>query len=137
MSQEYVLVYPELIDRQEQVLLILKNKPDFQKGKYNLVGGKIEPGEAPEDAAVRELMEESGIEGEDPELYGTISGDWGKIYCFKVSIDDYSLNPGPDETEPVSWHRIDELLNYENLMPNLRTIVPLMFFDCDGWNIDE
>lgn len=135
--QEFVLVYPEYIDRQEQVLLILKDKPDFQKGKYNLVGGKVEPGEKPEDAAIRELMEEAGLEGEDPQLYGIVTGDWGKIYCYKISIDTYDLNPGENETEPVSWHRIDELLSYENLMPNLRIMVPLFYFDCDDWTLGE
>ena len=31
----------------QRVLFIEKNRPDFQKGKYNGVGGKIEIGETP------------------------------------------------------------------------------------------
>ena len=36
-----------------EVLLILKNKPQWQKGLYNGIGGKIEEGELPIEAMVR------------------------------------------------------------------------------------
>jgi len=32
----------------ENVVLIEKQKPEWQKGKYNAVGGKIEDGETPQ-----------------------------------------------------------------------------------------
>ncbi len=62
--QKYVVVYapPVIGPNKNRVLLILKNKPAWQKGKVNLVGGKIEPGEEPEQAAQRELKEETGLE---------------------------------------------------------------------------
>jgi 8-oxo-dGTP diphosphatase len=31
------------------------------KGKWNGLGGKFEPGESPEDCAVREIKEETGL----------------------------------------------------------------------------
>lgn len=43
-----------------EILLGLK-KVGFGRGKYGGVGGKVEPGEAPIQAAVRELHEETGI----------------------------------------------------------------------------
>ncbi|KAF9527397.1 NUDIX hydrolase domain-like protein [Crepidotus variabilis] len=43
-----------------KVLLGYK-KRGFGKGKYNGFGGKVEPGELPKDAALRELKEEAGI----------------------------------------------------------------------------
>lgn len=45
----------------DSVLLIQKNKPAWQKGKWNAIGGKIEGGETPEDAMVREFREETGL----------------------------------------------------------------------------
>ena len=39
------------------------------KGKLNFVGGKVEAGESEEDAAYRELMEETGITREDIRLH--------------------------------------------------------------------
>lgn len=44
----------------ERLLMCLRRKPPYQ-GLYNLPGGKIEPAEGGEDAAYRELMEETGI----------------------------------------------------------------------------
>lgn len=49
-------------------LLFCKRISDPYKGKYNLVGGKIDPGEDGFDAAYRELEEETGITGSDIKL---------------------------------------------------------------------
>ena len=38
------------------------------KGKYNFVGGKVEEGESNDEAAYRELFEETGISSKDIEL---------------------------------------------------------------------
>lgn len=43
------------------VILIKKNRPDWQKGLLNGVGGKIEPNEDPHDAMRREFKEETGV----------------------------------------------------------------------------
>lgn len=45
----------------EHVLLIRKNRPSWQKGKLNGVGGKVETTEIPYDAMVRECEEECGL----------------------------------------------------------------------------
>lgn len=42
-------------------LLLGKKKTGFGKGKYNGFGGKLEAGETPKQAAVREVWEECGI----------------------------------------------------------------------------
>ncbi|MDO4614680.1 MAG: NUDIX domain-containing protein [Lachnospiraceae bacterium] len=50
-----------------RLLMCLRAKEPF-KGKWNLVGGKIEAGETEEEAAYRELYEETGISGKDVKL---------------------------------------------------------------------
>lgn len=40
--KEYVLGFAFNRER-TKIVLILKNRPDWQKGKYNGIGGKIEP----------------------------------------------------------------------------------------------
>lgn len=45
----------------DQVLLIRKNRPAWQAGKLNGIGGKIEPNETPIEAMRREFWEEAGL----------------------------------------------------------------------------
>jgi len=52
--------------KEKQVLLAMK-KRGFGKGRWNGVGGKIEPGESVEGAAIREAQEEIGITPTDLE----------------------------------------------------------------------
>lgn len=59
-----IMIYSQERDR----LLFCKRLKDPYEGKYNLVGGKIEPGEDHFDAAYRELFEETGISRSDVTL---------------------------------------------------------------------
>ncbi len=57
---EYVVGF--LIDRTRRlVVLIEKQRPEWQKGKLNGIGGCIEKDEAPIDAMEREFKEETGL----------------------------------------------------------------------------
>ena len=49
-------------------LLMCLRRRDPYKGKYNMPGGHIEPGEEPLEAAYRELWEETSITQDDVEL---------------------------------------------------------------------
>ena len=51
----------------DQSLFCIRAKDPY-KGLYNFVGGKVEDGESNDDAAYRELFEETGISKEDIEL---------------------------------------------------------------------
>ena len=44
-----------------KVLLVKKNRPNWQVGKLNGIGGKVEEGETPYEAVVRECEEECGL----------------------------------------------------------------------------
>jgi len=57
---EYVVGFA--IDEHQRVLLIRKKRPDYQAGKLNGVGGKIEWGETPTGAMRREFLEETTIQ---------------------------------------------------------------------------
>lgn len=59
-----ILVY----DENEENILMCKRAKEPYIGKYNLVGGKINPGENKMDAAYRELNEETGISKSDINL---------------------------------------------------------------------
>lgn len=81
------------IDNGQELLLMHRNKKpnDVHEGKWISVGGKLEVGESPEDCAVREIYEETGLVVEDMTLKGIITfpnftpgHDW-YTYVFKVT----------------------------------------------------
>lgn len=63
----------------DNIVLIRKNRPEWQAGRINFPGGKIEINEKPEDCIVREFKEETGVETivSDWTLLGTIGRNGG------------------------------------------------------------
>lgn len=51
----------------------IKKENDMHEGKWNGLGGKIEPGESPEDCVVREIKEECGLLLKNPSLKGVLT----------------------------------------------------------------
>lgn len=71
------------------IILIQKQKPDWQKGKLNFVGGKIEEGETPLECVAREFYEETGIlTDEDDWLYLGRMFRQDDFECFVYKIHD-------------------------------------------------
>lgn len=87
MITEYVLGFL-FNTKQNHVLLIKKNRPDWQAGKLNGIGGHIETGESPIQAMIREFKEETGLLYEDWKPVIIMMGvDW-KCTVFTGVIDD-------------------------------------------------
>lgn len=51
----------------------VKKQNDMHAGKWNGLGGKLEPGETPEACVIREVREESGLTITDPVLRGLLT----------------------------------------------------------------
>jgi 8-oxo-dGTP diphosphatase len=61
-----LVVAVALIDADGRVLIAQRPEGKALAGLWEFPGGKIEPGERPEDALIRELREELGIEAKAP-----------------------------------------------------------------------
>lgn len=119
--QEYVLGFA-FNGMKTQVALIRKLRPIWQYGKTNGIGGKIEPGESPIEAMVREFKEEAGVEIVDWEEYCEIQGSKFKIYCFRAIT--FLENLETMEDEQVELWRTDKL-HEAGTLPNVPWLVHL------------
>lgn len=71
--------------RDGQILLIRK-KRGLGAGKINGPGGRLEPGETPVEAAVRETREELGVEALSPTLRGELHFQFVDGYSLLCSV---------------------------------------------------
>ncbi len=100
-----------------RVLLIHRNKrpDDIHYGKYNGLGGRVEPDESVAAGIRREINEESGLTAEEIVLRGTISwpgfGKNGEAWFgFIFRVDRWSGIPHQGNHEgTLEWVDLDRL----------------------------
>ena len=101
----------------QRALMIHRNarKDDHHLGKYNGLGGKMEPGEDIAACMRREILEEAGIECQEMRLRGTLNwpgfGKHGEDWLgFIFIIDRYSGTPMESNPEgALEWVPVDGL----------------------------
>lgn len=81
----------------DKVALMKKNRPAWQKGKVNGIGGKIEEDELPIDAMVREFYEETGAVHYSFHHFAKVDFASGTMYCYKTEIELSLLETTTDE----------------------------------------
>ena len=95
----------------------VKKLNDMHQGKWNGLGGKFEPGETPEECAIREIYEESGIKVSNPVLKGLLTfpgfandEDW---YAFVFVARDFEGELIDSPEGVLGWIDDDRLLDLE------------------------
>ncbi|MEM2216987.1 MAG: 8-oxo-dGTP diphosphatase [Thermofilaceae archaeon] len=100
------------LEKNGKVLLIRK-KVGFGKGKLNGVGGRIEVGESPVEAAIREGVEEVSVKILELEPAGKLefystndNPDW-VVYIYRSK--KFEGEPKPSEEAEPQWYDIESL----------------------------
>lgn len=119
------------------MLLVRKVKgPEWLRGKWNGVGGKVEGAESQIQCAVRELREETGIMVEKDDLVmiehqyfpsGRYQQDHVWWYALRSPFLGLPANGANDVGEPLSWWPVDYALGeffVDKLCPNIEYLIP-------------
>ena len=99
-----------ITDKKQNSTLMLhriKKENDYHQGKWNGLGGKLNNGESPEECAIREIKEESGLTVRNPSLKGFLTfpnfdgvDDW---YVFVFTFDEFKGNLIDSPEGKLEW----------------------------------
>lgn len=110
--------------------LMLKRTREPHRGKWNAPGGKVQPGETPEQGCRREVLEETGLEL--AEIYNL-----GRIDCLEAGSEKVwrlhlfsarhpqVLVPSSPEGE-FAWLPVARILKGEGVVHNIPLFLPLL-----------
>lgn len=114
--------------RRENELLLAMKKRGHGVGKWNGTGGKLEPGETPLQAAIRETQEEIGVTPVLPELVGELHFlDLPDVdhYCHIFVATKWEGEPEESEEMRPQWFTLDSI-PYSDMWPDDKLWLPLL-----------
>lgn len=104
-----------ILERDGRFLLIRRIHPP-SADLFAFPGGRAEPGETPDQTAVREFFEETGIAVRNPRLFATfdLKGDSDDsrhffLSVFRVEADSGAEAIAADDAADPGWFTIDEI----------------------------
>lgn len=105
-----------LIDVDGRILLAQRPKGKSLAGLWEFPGGKVEAGETPEAALIRELREELGIDTKEsclaPLTFASHSYDDFHLLMPLFACRRWQGIPTPREGQTLAWVRANDLRNY-------------------------
>lgn len=107
--------------KDSEVVVIKYKKGNKKEGYYDIPGGKIEEGETPEQTAIREMKEETGIEIKNLKNKGTMTVEYpDRKFIFETFITkEYVGEPQEFEENTSEWINIQKLLQKEKILSNI------------------
>jgi len=111
-----LVVAVALIDTEGRVLLAQRPEGKSLAGLWEFPGGKVELGETPEAALIRELHEELGIETKSsclaPLTFASHSYDDFHLLMPLFACRRWTGIPTPQEGQNLAWARARDLRDY-------------------------
>ncbi|MFL8937169.1 NUDIX hydrolase [Rossellomorea oryzaecorticis] len=115
------VTYMLLFDEPGEKVLLVKNTGK-NGSYYTLPGGAAEPGETLEEAAIREVKEETGLDAEIRDIFSVGEGffeDRGHhtvFFTFRGKITGGEITiTRPEEIEEVTWMNIEDAEEYVHI----------------------
>ncbi len=95
-----------------------RRKADRHSLKWEFPGGKVEPGETPQQALVRELREELQIEAEVGTELARYEHDYpsgSRVHLLFFSVKTFTGEPEAQVFEQIRWADLRELPDFDFL----------------------
>lgn len=116
-------------DEEGRILLV-----QSVEGRWQLLGGAVDPGETPEDALRRECLEEANAVVRPTRLLAAVGGPQHRhtyangdeigfvISVYEAELLGGELRPDHEETQAVAWFALEELDELEMSDPTRATL---------------
>ena len=129
VTRTIVVAACALIDSDGRILLARRPEGRSMAGLWEFPGGKLEPGETPEQALIRELREELGVDVSQACLapFAFASHGYGDFHLLMplYLCRRWKNVPQPREGQSLAWVRPDRLADYP--MPDAdKPLVPML-----------
>ena len=116
----------DAFDKKQKIFATAKGYGDF-KGKWEFPGGKVEPGEIPQQALVLEIQEELATKIRVGDLITTIEFDYPQFHlsmdCFWCEVEEGKLKLL--EAEDAKWLTKEKLYSV-NWLPADMTLIAII-----------
>jgi 8-oxo-dGTP diphosphatase len=118
-----MLVVAAVIEREGLILIGQRKASGRHPLKWEFPGGKVEPGENPRAALIRELREELGIEaaiGEQLDTYEVQYGSNEPTQLLFYRVTKFDGEPANLDFEQILWELPGRLRDYDFLEGDVR-----------------
>ncbi len=117
MRETILVVAAALVDPDGRVLLQQRAPGRHMEGLWEFPGGKVEPGERPEAALIRELAEELGIETDEaciaPATFASADLSGRHLLLLLYVCRKWRGQPQPLDATALKWVRPNQMFALE------------------------